>query len=257
MFEPKAWFRAVVADDVPVGFVMLSVDEAAPEYYLWRFMIDERYQGRGYGRAAIGLLIDHVRTLPRRDRAARQLEPEPRRPRAVLSRPRLRADRRGRRGRGRRSAPAVRAVRAARAGRDALCSSRPAAPSPCSTRSGSTSTTRPTSRSRCTSTACGAAPTSPGRPSSCHSVTACRRSPSRHVSASGAVLATLDVPLGPVKALRDREGDAWGEEDRRAVRAHPDHGRRAGPDRGARRRPRRSRRDPAPDPGRIAASGFV
>jgi len=31
-------------------------------------------------------------------------------------------------------------------------------------------------------------------------------------SASGAVLATLDVPLGPVKALRDREGDAWGEE---------------------------------------------
>ena len=31
-------------------------------------------------------------------------------------------------------------------------------------------------------------------------------------SASGAVLATLDVPLGPVKALRDREGDAWGAE---------------------------------------------
>ena len=65
MFEPKAWFRAVVADDVPVGFVMLSVNEVEPEYYLWRFMIDERYQGRGYGRAAIGLLIDHVRTLPR------------------------------------------------------------------------------------------------------------------------------------------------------------------------------------------------
>ena len=47
MFEPKAWFRAVVADDVPVGFVMLSVDTDEPEYYLWRFMIDERYQGRG------------------------------------------------------------------------------------------------------------------------------------------------------------------------------------------------------------------
>ena len=31
-------------------------------------------------------------------------------------------------------------------------------------------------------------------------------------SASGAVLATLDVPLGPVKALRDGEGDAWGAE---------------------------------------------
>ena len=64
MFEPKAWFRAVVADEVPVGFVMVSVDEDAPEYYLWRFMIDGRYQGRGYGRAAIQQLIDHVRTLP-------------------------------------------------------------------------------------------------------------------------------------------------------------------------------------------------
>ncbi len=64
MFEPKAWFRAVVADDIPVGFVMLSVDEVEPEYYLWRFMIDERYQGRGYGRVAIGLVVDHVRTLP-------------------------------------------------------------------------------------------------------------------------------------------------------------------------------------------------
>jgi diamine N-acetyltransferase len=64
LFEPKAWYRAVVADDVPVGFVMLSIDEAAPEYYLWRFMIDQRYQGRGYGRAAILQLIEHVRTLP-------------------------------------------------------------------------------------------------------------------------------------------------------------------------------------------------
>ena len=64
MFEPKAWFRAVVADDVPVGFVMLSIDTATPEYYLWRFMIDQRYQGRGYGREAIRQVIDHVRTLP-------------------------------------------------------------------------------------------------------------------------------------------------------------------------------------------------
>jgi diamine N-acetyltransferase len=64
MFEPKAWFRAVVADDIPVGFVMLSVDTVAPEYYLWRFMIDQRYQGRGYGRAAVLQVIEHVRSLP-------------------------------------------------------------------------------------------------------------------------------------------------------------------------------------------------
>lgn len=64
MFEPKAWFRAVVADDVPVGFVMMEIDPEAPEYYLWRFMVDARYQGRGYGRAALALVIDHVRGLP-------------------------------------------------------------------------------------------------------------------------------------------------------------------------------------------------
>lgn len=64
MFEPKAWFRAVVADGLPVGFVMLSIDVDKPEVYLWRFMIDQRHQGRGYGRAAIGQVIEHARTVP-------------------------------------------------------------------------------------------------------------------------------------------------------------------------------------------------
>lgn len=64
MFEPKAWFRAVVADAVPVGFVMLSIDRDKPEVYLWRFMIDQRYQGRGYGRSAIAQVIEHARTVP-------------------------------------------------------------------------------------------------------------------------------------------------------------------------------------------------
>jgi diamine N-acetyltransferase len=63
-FAPLAWTRAVVADDVPVGFAMLSLDQAAPEYYLWRLMIAEGFQGRGYGRAAVRLIADHVRTLP-------------------------------------------------------------------------------------------------------------------------------------------------------------------------------------------------
>lgn len=64
LYEPKAWFRAVVADDVPVGFVMLSIDADKPEVYLWRFMIDQRYQGRGYGRAAIAQVVEHARTVP-------------------------------------------------------------------------------------------------------------------------------------------------------------------------------------------------
>ena len=36
-----------------------------PRYYLWRFMIDTEHQGRGYGKAAMKLLIEHVRTRPK------------------------------------------------------------------------------------------------------------------------------------------------------------------------------------------------
>ena len=63
-FEPKAWFRAIYADETPVGFVMLFDDPEKPEYYLWRYMIDGRYQGLGFGRQALRLFIDHVRSRP-------------------------------------------------------------------------------------------------------------------------------------------------------------------------------------------------
>lgn len=63
-FEPKAWFRAIYAGEEPVGFVMLSLDPALAEYWIWRFMIDARHQRKGYGQAALELAIDHVRRQP-------------------------------------------------------------------------------------------------------------------------------------------------------------------------------------------------
>lgn len=63
-FEPKAWFRAIYAGETPVGFLMLFDNPDEPEYYLWRFMIDSRYQRMGYGRQAMNLLIEHVRARP-------------------------------------------------------------------------------------------------------------------------------------------------------------------------------------------------
>lgn len=59
-----AWFRAIYAGETPVGFLQLWDDPVEPEYYLWRFLIDHRYQGRGYGRGAIARLVEHVRTRP-------------------------------------------------------------------------------------------------------------------------------------------------------------------------------------------------
>ena len=63
-FSREAWFRAVYADEVPVGFVMLAQVLDRGSYYLWRFMIDERYQKKGYGKKALQLVIAHVRLMP-------------------------------------------------------------------------------------------------------------------------------------------------------------------------------------------------
>ena len=70
--EPDArpWFRAVHADDEPVGFLMLSdgITVENPDYlgpyYLWRLIVDHRHQRRGYGSAALRLAIEHLRTRP-------------------------------------------------------------------------------------------------------------------------------------------------------------------------------------------------
>jgi diamine N-acetyltransferase len=68
--DAKPWFRAVYAEGEPVGFVMISdgitVDDPSfiGPYYLWRLLIDHRFQGRGYGTAALDLVVEHVRTRP-------------------------------------------------------------------------------------------------------------------------------------------------------------------------------------------------
>ncbi|MCP4570264.1 MAG: GNAT family N-acetyltransferase [FCB group bacterium] len=64
LFSHNAWYRAIYADDTPVGFVMLHIDTDKAEYFLWRYMIDHRYQGKGYGYKAMELVIDYVRGLP-------------------------------------------------------------------------------------------------------------------------------------------------------------------------------------------------
>jgi diamine N-acetyltransferase len=58
-FEPHAWFRAVYANEAPVGFVMLYRDP--PTFWVWRFMIDAAHQGKGFGRDAMELIVDEAR----------------------------------------------------------------------------------------------------------------------------------------------------------------------------------------------------
>ena len=64
-FYPEiAWFRAIYADETPVGFMLLSDNPSKLRYYLWRLMLDARYQKFGFGKKAMELLFAYVRTRP-------------------------------------------------------------------------------------------------------------------------------------------------------------------------------------------------
>ncbi len=63
-FSKEAWFRGIYDGDDPVGFVMLYADEKKPELILWRLMIDQNQQGKGYGYLAMEQVIAHVKILP-------------------------------------------------------------------------------------------------------------------------------------------------------------------------------------------------
>ena len=55
----------IVADDKPVGFCMLIFDpedeDEEDRYAIWRFMIDQDEQGKGYGQAALAEIIKYFR----------------------------------------------------------------------------------------------------------------------------------------------------------------------------------------------------
>ncbi len=63
-----------------VGFLMIGYDIGEDDgtepsadwflrnsYFIWRLMIDRRYQGNGYGREAMKLALDFIRTFPAGD----------------------------------------------------------------------------------------------------------------------------------------------------------------------------------------------
>jgi len=72
---PRMW--SVNDADQTVGFVMISDGIPADRlladrdllgpYFLWRLLIDERFQRRGYGRATLDAIVAYVRTRPGAD----------------------------------------------------------------------------------------------------------------------------------------------------------------------------------------------
>lgn len=76
--EGKSVFTfGIYQEKKPVGFLMIGYDIGEDDgeepcadwflrnsYLIWRFMIDRRYQGKGYGREALQLALDYIRTFP-------------------------------------------------------------------------------------------------------------------------------------------------------------------------------------------------
>ena len=64
----------IYKDNTPIGFLMIgfdvnSDDEGAPRiakgnYNIWRLMIDRKFQVKGFGKKAINLALEFVKTFP-------------------------------------------------------------------------------------------------------------------------------------------------------------------------------------------------
>jgi diamine N-acetyltransferase len=66
--DGRAIYRALYADETLVGFVMITDETSgAPGYiaqYLWKLLIEARYQRRGYGTAALDLVVEYFKRRP-------------------------------------------------------------------------------------------------------------------------------------------------------------------------------------------------
>ena len=65
--DGRALYWAVYAGETPVGFVMIADEVGSSEYiphYLWKLLIDERYQRRGFGTATLDLIVEYFRGRP-------------------------------------------------------------------------------------------------------------------------------------------------------------------------------------------------
>jgi diamine N-acetyltransferase len=53
--------KGIYSDDEMIGFTLYGIDEDDHEYWIYRMMIDQKHQGKGYGKQAIQLVIDDIR----------------------------------------------------------------------------------------------------------------------------------------------------------------------------------------------------
>ena len=65
--DAGALYWAVYSEDTPVGFVMIADEVRGRDYiphYLWKLLIDQRYQRQGFGTATLDLIVEYFRGRP-------------------------------------------------------------------------------------------------------------------------------------------------------------------------------------------------
>lgn len=55
--------KGIYQDEEMIGFALYGIDEDDHEYWIYRMMIDQKHQGKGYGKEAIQLVIDDIRNI--------------------------------------------------------------------------------------------------------------------------------------------------------------------------------------------------
>ncbi len=60
LYSETAFPFAIYANNTLVGFVMLGYYKDREQYTLWKFLIDEKHQSKGYGKKALQLAINFL-----------------------------------------------------------------------------------------------------------------------------------------------------------------------------------------------------
>ena len=55
--------KGIYLGEEMIGFALYGMDEDDHEYWIYRMMIDQKHQGKGYGKEAIKLVIDDIKML--------------------------------------------------------------------------------------------------------------------------------------------------------------------------------------------------
>ncbi len=59
--QPECIPLAVYDNDIMVGFLMYCIDENDGEYWIYRMMVDEKYQSKGYGKQMLEKLLGLIK----------------------------------------------------------------------------------------------------------------------------------------------------------------------------------------------------